>query len=216
MLFLLAAWTGLIVVSFVIGAAILGAVRSGGFKQIGDRFIASVWLGIVLLCISLLTVSFFLPLSPTVGAAVAGLLVAIALSFPHTRAEITALYLAISPAWLFAGFVVAIGIAISTAYPVIWYDTGLYHFQFVNWLSKFGTVPGLALLHFRLGFTSSWFAFAAPFNAGAVEARTSSLPGGFVLLLAAIQLLINFSRIARRRGEVKDWLVVLSLSLIHI
>src|ERR1019366_3156353 len=79
--------------------------------------------------------------------------------------------------WLLAPLPLAL--FVSTR-DVSFYDTALYHQQAVKWLSTFGLVPGLALLHFRLGFTSSWFAFAAPMNSGMLAGRASSILGGLV------------------------------------
>lgn len=43
----------------------------------------------------------------------------------------------------------------------IWYDTFLYHLNAVRWISDYPAVPGLANIHTRLGFNSSFFLFAA-------------------------------------------------------
>nr|WP_133054811.1 hypothetical protein [Niastella populi] len=36
-------------------------------------------------------------------------------------------------------------------------DTESYHIQNIKWIQEYGTVPGLANLHIRYGFNSSWF-----------------------------------------------------------
>ncbi|MET0636180.1 MAG: hypothetical protein ABWZ25_09150 [Chitinophagaceae bacterium] len=41
--------------------------------------------------------------------------------------------------------------------PIINDDTDCYHIPMVKWISEYGTVPGLANLHSRYGFNSSWF-----------------------------------------------------------
>lgn len=43
-------------------------------------------------------------------------------------------------------------------------DTESYHIQMVKWVQEYGTVPGLANLHDRFGFNSSWFSSIAIFN----------------------------------------------------
>ena len=48
-------------------------------------------------------------------------------------------------------------IAVLNAGPIIMDDTDSYHIQAVKWLQEYGTVPGLANLHLRYGFNSSWF-----------------------------------------------------------
>lgn len=41
--------------------------------------------------------------------------------------------------------------------PTIMDDTDSYHIQMVKWAQEYGTVPGIANLHFRYGYNSSWF-----------------------------------------------------------
>jgi hypothetical protein len=41
--------------------------------------------------------------------------------------------------------------------PTIMDDTDSYHIQMIKWAQEYGTVPGLANLHLRYGFNSSWF-----------------------------------------------------------
>ncbi len=41
--------------------------------------------------------------------------------------------------------------------PTMMDDTDSYHIQMVKWIHEYGTVPGIANLHLRFGFNSSWF-----------------------------------------------------------
>jgi hypothetical protein len=43
-------------------------------------------------------------------------------------------------------------------------DTDSYHIQMIKWVQEFGTVPGVANLHLRFGFNSSWFISAGILN----------------------------------------------------
>jgi hypothetical protein len=52
-------------------------------------------------------------------------------------------------------------IALAASQPSQVYDSGLYHYQIMEWHRSYGAVPGVALLHHRLGFTSSLFALEA-------------------------------------------------------
>lgn len=52
--------------------------------------------------------------------------------------------------------------------PVMMDDTESYHIQMIKWIQEYGTVPGIANLHERFGFNSSWFSSVAIFT---------SLPG---------------------------------------
>ena len=63
MIFFLVTGTFLLVISFVVGAAILDLVKDNCFDRVCDHLIVSVWLGVVILAVILLTVSLFFPLS---------------------------------------------------------------------------------------------------------------------------------------------------------
>lgn len=55
-------------------------------------------------------------------------------------------------------------IIILNAGPIMMDDTGSYHIQMIKWVEEYGTVPGIANLHERYGFNSSWFTSIAAFN----------------------------------------------------
>ena len=213
MLFFIIAWLGLILICFVIGTDILNLFQANCFRKIGDRFIVAAWLGVVILAILLLAVSLILPLSPLVGATATIMVTILALRSPRTRKEVLTFFSSLSLKVIWGFFALEICVAAYTARVVTWYDTGLYHFQVIRWLSRFGVVPGLALIHHRFGFTSSWFALATPFNAGILEARSSAVTGGFVLLLALLQFQISFRRILKHQELFPDWFVFFWLLL---
>ncbi len=48
-------------------------------------------------------------------------------------------------------------ILVLNAGPNLMDDTDSYHIQMVKWVQEFGSVPGIANLHLRFGFNSSWF-----------------------------------------------------------
>jgi hypothetical protein len=203
------AWAGLILVCFLIGTAILHRVKADSLTRIGDRFIVAVWLGVVILSVSLLAVSLVLPLSSFVGIVVTVSLAAATLQSRGTRTDIHGVLSVLSARWILGFIGLELGVAAFTSQSVTHYDTGLYHFQAIRWLSRFGAVPGLALIHSRFGFTSSWFALAAPFNAGIFEARIGALTGGFAFLLAILHFLISLSRIWKKTAIFADWFIVI-------
>ena len=65
-------------------------------------------------------------------------------------------------------------------------DTESYHIQMVKWLKEYGTVPGLANLHERFGFNSSWFTSIALF------APTSRQVNYYVILNSLISVWFVF------------------------
>jgi hypothetical protein len=207
-------WVILIAVCAMVGATILQWVQAGQFARPGDRFIVASWLGLVTLAVLLLAVSLALPLSPLIGVAVAGAGVIVSLAHRGTREELKRFSAALSPRLLLGALVLAIGVAAYTAQPVQVDDTGLYHFGMSKWLGEHGAVPGLALIHLRFGLASSWFAAAAPFNAGLLEDRTATLLEGLVLLLAGFHLLLCASRCLTNRARLSDWFVVFASALL--
>ena len=59
---------------------------------------------------------------------------------------------------------IGIAVAVNVLTRDACYDSALYHQLSVRWLSEFGSVPGLANLHGRLGFNSSLNALAGIFS----------------------------------------------------
>jgi hypothetical protein len=72
--------------------------------------------------------------------------------------------------------------------PVGWPDTQGYHLNAVKWANLYPVVPGLANLHSRLGFNSSFFLFASMIDNWYLSNRSSHI----ALSLMASVLLIEF------------------------
>ena len=66
---------------------------------------------------------------------------------------------------LFIGslFFLGLMILVLNAGPFMMDDTDSYHIQMVKWIQEYGSVPGIANLHLRFGFNSSWFVSIALF-----------------------------------------------------
>ena len=216
MLLSLICWLLLTVSAAIVGSAILTAARCPGFRHFGDQFIISTWLGLLTFASTLLGVSIFLPLRPGISFVLLGSMTALAAGIKRarTRLKIPAACLNKSA---FAGIgILAVIAALSSTRLVRAFDTGLYHYQIVRWLSEYGTVPGLALLHFRFGFSSSWFALAAPFDFGPFQGRISGLFGGLAVFLAVLHFALAVSRILQRRAERADWFLAGGYPLIFL
>ncbi|MBW4650317.1 MAG: hypothetical protein KME06_16760 [Kastovskya adunca ATA6-11-RM4] len=210
MLYFTVAWNFLLIACGLIGTALLNLVPANRFKRVGDRLIAALWLGVVVLSISLLATSLILPLSPVVGAVIAIAFCALSLLSQDTRKEIVALWLMVSPPLVLGFFSLELGVAALTTQQVRWIDTGLYHYGAIRWLADFGAVPGLALLNSQFGFTSSWFAFAAPLNAEVLGDRVSAITNGFALLLALLHFLICLIHSFTNKAQLSDSLVIVA------
>ena len=209
MLFLVAAWIALLAVSVPTGAAILrwtGGSRA--FDRAGDRVILSAWLGVLVLANALLAASFVFPLSAWLGAALGLGLALAALSWRPVREEIGSFRAHLNARLVLACLALVVGVAIFTAQPVAYIDTGFYHAGAIRWLSQYGAVNGIALVQDQLGFASSWFALAAPFNPAPLRDHAMAVMGGLVLLLLALHAVTCLSRALRRNARPPDWLVI--------
>lgn len=217
MLVLILLWLLLTVVTFTIGLGLLQMLRADCLHRQGDRLILALWLGLFTLAWALFTVSLVLPLSPWVGLVVAGGLMAIALAQRNTAQESRALLKTVVQmpwSWKITGLGLTLATAFFSAQGIIWFDTGLYHYQAIEWLRLHGTVPGLALLHGRFGTNSSWFALAAPLNVGIFREKITACLGGLTFLLGLCQSAIIFHRMLNKTEQFVDWFLGLSLFLV--
>jgi hypothetical protein len=96
------------------------------------------------------------------------------------------------------------------------YDTALYHQQSVKWLAEHGLVRGVALVNFRFGFVSSWFALAAPLNHGVTVGRVGII-GGIPFVLAIFSGLQFVRGLLRRQPNLTTWAIFgLLLSVVAV
>lgn len=178
--------------AYVIGDVLLARLDSHGCIDLDeDRFIVSAWIGVLFLANLYLSVSIFVALSPVVTIVMALVLLCLSVwlhpnRFPLVQPPISRIV--VSAAAL------AFGVAVYCSQVVVWHDTGGYHYQVIRWLSEAGSVPGLALVHSRFGFISSWFALPGVFNHGFLEGRVGSFPGALCLLLFLLQGLLASAR----------------------
>lgn len=213
MLYFVLTWTVLLIVCGVIGVGMLHFLRANAFQRSGDRLIVAIWLGVILLAVLLLLLSLFVPLSIWTGLLVSAGLCGLALWDRATRLELARLKANFTrtPIWLY--LIGAVGVAALASQAVTWLDTGLYHYPLIQWLHQIGTVPGLALLFANFGFTSSWFAFAAPLNPPLLDSRASAVTGGFVLLMALIQTGVGLGWALSAQSHFSDWFLGLFSSV---
>jgi len=73
-------------------------------------------------------------------------------------------------------------VLIINAGPTMMDDTESYHIQSIKWIQQYGSVPGLANLHERFGFNSSWFSSVALFS------FSSKTTGGFTVLNGVLSM----------------------------
>jgi hypothetical protein len=216
MLFCLVSWILLTASAAIVGSAILAILKGPIFHHFGDRVITAIWLGLLIFATTLLGLSIILPVTPGISFGLVAALTAMAGCSKSGRN-----LLGTSPSCLTNSFVAGICIfaataALNSTRLVQLVDTGLYHYQLVRWLSEYGTVLGLALIHSRLGFSSSWFALAAPFDFGPFQGRISGLLDGLVIFLALLHFTLAVSRILQRRADRADWFLAGGYPLIFL
>jgi hypothetical protein len=190
MLYFIAVWPILLLVATVVGLGVLSRLGRlmGSFADPFDRWIAAPWLGLLIWAVALLGVSVAVPLSPLVGLLVALALVLLAQSSGADRQALGALLGGLSLRHYGIGALLTVSVAALNSGPVTWADTGYYHYSVIQWLAQYGSVPGLALLFSNLGFTSAWFALAAPFSPIGIAPQVSAVANGAVTLLVLGQL----------------------------
>jgi hypothetical protein len=106
---------------------------------------------------------------------------------------------------LFAGAVVLL-IAVRSAGPCDYYDTGLYGAQAVSWIQTYSAVPGLANLYGRLGINSSVFLFIAAIGQGVWHGLAHHLFGGFMMAAFCVTILPVCVRVAAKSSATPaDW-----------
>jgi hypothetical protein len=220
MLYFISVWTLLLMGCCGCGLGLLNPLeisilrQDSPFSRLGDRIIIATWLGMLAIAITLLATALFLPLSPAIGGVIFSIFLLISLRSPATRLEILALYQRISRTHILMYLGVAIALAAFFARSVDWDDTGLYHYSLIRWFTKFGTVPGLALLFPNFGFTSAWFALSASLNPDWSIDRTIGVANGFIFLLAVLQLMISGHRLLRRQARLIDAFVAVYYSCV--
>lgn len=179
--------------------------NSNFFSPFSSSFLLVVLIGLLGLSITLLTVSFILPLSPEVGLGVGLGLIGLSLQHPGTRAEWGHLFEVQGIGRWGILLAIALIIAFFMTRPVVWGDTGLYHYGAIRWLADYGSVVGVALIHDRFGFVSSWFSLAAPFSGSALGSRAMSVTNGFVMWILVLQGWAVLSRLCKAPAQFVDW-----------
>jgi len=208
MAFDLAAWAVIFLAVWVVGRGALALLDADSVRA-GDRLVLAAWIGVIVCAVTLLGLSVLTALTPGLSACAAMVLCALGVMATWRRwrrapprAEGPAI-----PVWAVGIGVtaVAIGAAALASDPVTLYDSLVYHLGVIRWLREVGTVPGMALIHNRLGHVSAWFTLAAAFDAGPIANRAGNVPLGFALLLAGVQTALATARIAGRRAAIADW-----------
>ena len=87
--------------------------------------------------------------------------------------------------------------------PLMMDDTESYHIQMIKWLKEYGTVPGLANLHERYGFNSSWFSGIAFFLPSASNRNFYPLLNGALSLWLVSYIVFQWKGIKKDENNVQ-------------
>jgi hypothetical protein len=202
----------LLVAATLLGHGLLRLLGAVGFTPLERAFLWA-WTGVALLVNLLLALALLVPLRlvlPVLATAtiVGGLLTSTpartlrALRERGGRRAVVAFGLVLAAATLYA------------ARGITHYDTGLYHATAALWLSEHGVVPGLGLLHSRLGFGATWFTLPALFDAGVFDARMMTVGGALVAVLLLSLLLVAGARVVGRRAAPSDGFALVAILLV--
>lgn len=80
--------------------------------------------------------------------------------------------------------------------PIAPYDAGLYHLSSIRWMTSYPIVPGLANLHDRFGFNSSYFLFQAMLDVGFWSDRSYHLASSLLLLVLVLEIAFSAYKVA--------------------
>ena len=216
MLFFAFAFGLLALTSYLVGVSVGYVSRAlSPAYRLGDYWLAAIWIGLLTLGNALLALSLLMPLTPLSGALLALVLCLPALTTGRVHLRWLEIYqrLRRQPAWIVALAAIAVSNGAFFNRPSFIIDAGVYHIGSIEWLSHYGTVPGLALLNCTLGYGSTWFALAAPFNAGPLAGRAYNVANSVAYALLTLHLLLAGSRIWRRTEQPADWFLLIASGL---
>lgn len=176
------------------GARVLQSIRISGDPI--DRFVFRTWTGLLWIAVVLLVLSLATPLKLAGPVLIGGLAVASLLSGVRLRC---------STAHGIAGAMIALAVSFAMCGVVLLFDSGMYHRQNIEMLRELGTFRGAALLHYRFGFSSSWFALTASLEPEFLRSRMGTVANGLLMALATLHLASALWRIARGGASRGCW-----------
>ena len=203
MLLIICAWIYYFLLTLSIGAGSLKLISrfSGNFIQLRYNIFYQFWFGLVLVIGLLQVISLFLPVNTVAFIILSLLAVFFAVSnFRSVKNKLIYIIDRVSTArgffTLLAVSLLIAAVAYSANRSVLHSDTFIYHFNAVKWAKEYAAVPGLANLHGRLGFNSSFFLFAALTETGLKAGSSSHIA---LSLLMAVCLVYWFFVITNSR-----------------
>src|ERR1700722_15319919 len=203
MLVLLTCVVLLICSSIVAGSLVFLCLRLN-IEDSSNRLFCSFWLGFAILLVVLTGITAFVPLQKVAPTFLFIIFPIATLLFCRRWAALRSWS---RGDWKFCFLLLIVVLLFvlgaAGSIRVSHYDTGLYHYPLTRWYYEYGAVPGLALIHHRLGFTSSLFALIGIFDWGPLEARMVGLPNLSALIVCVVFSLTK-TRDYLRKGGATD------------
>jgi len=192
MIYIIFAWTLWFLLCFNLGFFVLRKIFREDHKKID--FFYNFWFGLFCLIVILQFVSLFYPLNKnTLTGIIVSNVLLLAINLKGIRISVKPIlknfYQSIDVRKvLLLGFL-AMFIALLANLPVTWYDTLLYHLNSVKWLADYGTIRGLANLHFPLGYNNDTFILAAIMDKGIFANSSSHIMNSFLFAAFSFQVI---------------------------
>lgn len=221
MIIIICIWVYYFLLNLSIGAGTLKLISRFANKDLSLRFglFYQFWFGFAISIGLLQVMSLFLPVSATAFTILS--IVALLFAIINYRSVWTKLKSiakwSITPYGIvsaLAVLVILLLVSYSSNKDVTHTDTLLYHYNAVKWARDYPVVPGLANLHSRLGFNSSFFLFAALSETGLDAGDSTHIALAFMM---AICLIHWFFIITNTKALIatRIFCLVTSVYLIH-
>lgn len=98
--------------------------------------------------------------------------------------------------------VISAWVASRAMLPPLSYDSGLYHFNKIRWITSYPLVPGLGNLHGRLAFNQSFFTYAAALDFAPLLMHGRSIANSFLFLLTTATFIESLAPLAGARPRL--------------
>ena len=101
-------------------------------------------------------------------------------------------------------FIVTITVLENSTHRPTNYDTALYHAQAIHWIESFRAVPGLANIHNRLAYNSSWLVLVASLSFAFLGLRSFHLTNSVITLATMFYFGESFQGLIRKQITVSN------------
>ena len=93
-------------------------------------------------------------------------------------------------------------------------DTGLYHAQAIRWIETYPAVPGLANIHTRLGYDSSWLLSQALYSFAFLGIQSFHLNTSVLFLVSVLYFALGLGNIWKGSHRLSDWVRTLFFPMV--